>query len=115
MLGMYTLWSLLVSDKLDISKLRGAEHVSRRLLQIERAVKGTPGRANFDGLEFYMRHAEGGLGGTHTPAFDKYVGEVLRGEAMVAKNRRLAQEEAGAATKKKPNKKGNVVAKGDDA
>ena len=41
------------------------------------------------------------MGHSHIPAFDKYVGEVLRGEALVAKNRRLAQEEAEAVTKKK--------------
>ena len=112
--GMYALWCLLVLDKLDISRLRCAEHLSRRLLQIDRAVKGTPGRANFDGLEFYMRHTEGGMGHSHTPAFDKYVGEVLRGEALVSKNRRLAQEEAEAAAKKREKKKEKGAGKGDD-
>ena len=33
-----------------------------------------------------MCHTEGALGQVHTPAFDKYVGNVLRSEALVQKN-----------------------------
>ena len=100
---MYTLWCLVCLDRVDITRLRAGEHLARRLLQINRATRAVPGVANFRGLEFYMRHTEGEMGQVHTPAFDKYVGEVLRSEALVNKNWRLSQEEETAL--KAPNNK----------
>ena len=103
-------------DRLDITRLRAGEHLARRLIQIDKACKASPGKPTFSGLDFYTRHTDGSLGSLHTPASDKYVAEILRGEALVNRNRRLALEESTvvAPKAKAKGKKGAAAADGLD-
>ena len=102
---VHAIYTLVCVDGLDASKLSTGEHLARRVLQIEKAVKIAPGKPAFDGLQSYMKHADGATGTLHTPVFDKYLAGVQRDEALIMKNQRLSVEETEAAGKKKNNNK----------
>ena len=73
---VHAIWSLMCVDGPDASRLRTGEHLARRVLQIEKAVKICPGKPAFEGLQAYMKHADGAMGALHTPVFDKYLAGV---------------------------------------
>ena len=92
-------------DCLDPLNSSAAEHVARRVLQIQKAVKRNPVAPDYTGLEAYMAHTQDLGGSVLTVEFDKYVADVQRGEAAILKQGRLIREEAEASSKPKKNDK----------
>ena len=91
---MFTLWIMACRDRLDLFHSAAAEHLCRRLLQIERAVKKCPKAPEFAGLESVMEHVQDGTSSMVTPEFDKALAERQRTEAQFLKQDRLSREEA---------------------
>ena len=88
------------------------EHITRRILQILAAVRRNPNAPDFEGLDAYMRHMADGTGQLRAPKFGQHIAALMKEEAVVLKQTRLAREEAVEdKTQKKPKGKG----KGDDA
>jgi hypothetical protein len=87
------LWILSTIDRLDLYHIAGFEHICRRLLQIQRAVRRNARAPDFDGLESYMSHALDPSGGVLAPDFDRHVASIQKDEAMILKQGRLAREE----------------------
>ena len=81
-------------DRLNGHRLAVAEKMARRVLQIERAVKHNARQPDFEGLDYYMDDSLDGTGGARAPEFDSWVGELQRTDAFIAKNARMAREEA---------------------
>ena len=93
-------------DRVDFLNLYAAEHLARRLLQIQAAVRRNPKNPDFEGLEPYLAHSRDTSGLVRAPAFDKHVAEIQRAEAQVMKQRRQAREEQEANNKHKNDKGG---------
>ena len=100
------LWYLAVVDRLDVFANTSAEHVSRRILQIQKAVKKNPGSPDFTGLEVYGQHLIDAGGALPSSKFDAHVATTQKAEAFFMKQTRLAREEEAAATANK-NKNNN--------
>ena len=104
---VHSLYLLHCVDRLDGRALATGEHVARRLLQVQRAVRRNPRAPDFEGLEGYMRHSDGASGVALSPAFDKHIAELQKTEATVLKFQRLAREEVdNETTRKKKTDKG---------
>lgn len=88
-----------VHDRLNLPKLSGAEHLGRRAVQILKAIRKNPKNPDFEGLDLFLRHMEGGTATTRTPKFDKFLSETQKTEAAVSKQIRLAREEEDARRK----------------
>ena len=95
------IWYLAVVDRLDIFTNTAAEHTSRRILQIQKAVKKNPSSPDFTGLEVYGQHLMDSGGAISTSQFDAHVATTQKAEAFFLKQTRLAREEEAAAAKKK--------------
>ena len=108
---VYTLWSLAVIDRLDLTHLAACEHLARRFLQIQRAVRKSPKQADFSGLDVYMRHMSEVTPTAYAPQFDKFIAGTMKDEAVTMKSHRMNLEETEQVDKRK--KKG--VAKGGDS
>ena len=67
-----------------------AEHLSRKILQQEKAIKRNPKQPDFTGLDEYERHAAGATGEMYAPEWDKHVSEIHRNQSLIERNRRLA-------------------------
>ena len=80
-------------DRLNVTALAGVEHMARRVLQIQRAVKKNAKAPDFDSLDSYMRHTADASGAAQCPTFEKHIAELQKTEATVAKSLRLAREE----------------------
>ena len=111
---VHSLYLLHCVDRLDGRALATGEHVARRLLQVQRAVRRNPRGPDVEGLEGYMRHSDGASGVALSPAFDKHIAELQKTEATVLKFQRLAREEVDNETtrKKKTDNKDVKGAKG---
>ena len=98
---------LVCVDRLDPMHLSVAEHLSRKVLQQQKAIQRNPKQPDFTGLEEYERHAKGATGEMYAPEWDKHVSEQHRNQALIDRNQRLASEEKQlAATPKKAAKGG---------
>ena len=93
-LAVHTLWFGLTEDLVSPAQLRCMEHVSRRILQAQRAIRRSPRSPDFEGLEAYMAHVGDWTGTSQTPAFDKHMAEAQKNEAFIQKQLRLCREEA---------------------
>jgi len=103
---VYTLHYMHCIDGLDGGHLASAEHVARRMLQIQKAVKRNPKSPDFDSLEAYTRHMVDSTGSAFTPVFDKHVAEIQRASAVTLKQDRLNREEAEHEKERQKGKKG---------
>ena len=88
-------------DRLDPMRSSVAEHISRKILQQQKAIKRNPKAPDFTGLEEYDRHATGAKGEMHSPEWDKHVSELQRNQALIDRNQRLVTEERELASPKK--------------
>ena len=92
---IFTLWTMACRDRLDLRHSVAAEHLSRRLLMIQKAVRRNPGKPNFNELDVYLRHTGDTSGAVFAPAFDQFVATTMKNEALVMKaNRQMAEEAA---------------------
>ena len=125
---MWSLYAIYCVDHLDGRALACAEHIARRVLQIQKATRRNFKAPDFEGLDGIMRHLHMLSGVAQTPKFDLDVATTQRNEGLLLKNARLAREEEaqdltrrqkGPADPKKKNKgkkggKGDLPAAGDD-
>ena len=93
MVHVYTLFYLWCVDLLDGRRLACAEHVARRLLMIQKAVRRCPRQPDFDGLSIYGKHMVDSTGAVVATTFDKFVAESQRNDAQTMKQDRLNREE----------------------
>ena len=115
---IYTLWSAVCLDGLDVQHSVAFEHMGRRLLQVQRAISKNPKAPSFTGLEGYMEHMSTAAAGMKTPGFDKWVAEDAKTKALILRQLRLAQEEQdpapGTGTGGKNGKRNKKGGKDDD-
>ena len=114
---VYTLWTSVCVDGMDPGQVATIEHLCRRILQIEKAVRKSAKAPDFEGLEPYMRHLQDPGLGVDSRVFDAHVADVLKAESMWLKQTRLSQEERVATEKKRKGKKdgkGQKDGQGDD-
>ena len=78
-----------------------AEHLSRKILQHQKAIKRNSKAPDYSGLDEYDRHCTGAKGEIHAPEWDKHVSDIQRNHALIDRNQRLAIEERELATPKK--------------
>jgi hypothetical protein len=81
--------------------LAGAEHLARRVIQIHRAVRRNARAPDFVGLGSYLLHMGEGEAAWPAPDFDRHVAGLMRDEAHVLKQHRVAREEQKSLDKKK--------------
>ena len=105
---LVSLYYLCCWDRCDPTSLIAAEHIARRLVQLQKAVRRNPKQPDFNSLESMMRHCDPIHGTIHTPALDKALSETAKAEANVMKNIRMMEEE-----KVKNNKEEHPKKKGD--
>ena len=110
LLLLYALWLLVCIDGADIVNLSSAEHLARRIMMLERAVRRNPRAPDFEGLDAYMEHMVEGGRGLPLADFEKHISEVQKADAQIMKQARLAREESEADAKRRsgggqPNKK----------
>jgi len=98
---IFTLHYLLCIDGVDARHLAAGEHVARRILQIQRAVKRNPKAPDFDTLGGYTKHLQDSTGRAHAPKFEQFITEGQKTEATFLKQDRLAREEAEAMEKRR--------------
>ena len=67
--------------------------MSRRALQIQRAVRKNPLNPDFLGLESYLLHMTDSTGVAPTPLFDGHIANLARADAQVMKQFRKNREE----------------------
>ena len=109
-------WSinyLVTVDRFNAGRLATAEHVSRRALQLLRAVKRNPRAPSFEGLDAYMEHMDSATGAVRAPEFEKHVMEQQKAEAFVLKQQRLMRDEE-EADRKRSNAGGGGEGRGGD-
>lgn len=110
------LWLMACRDRLDLFHSASAEHISRRIIQIEKAVRKSPRAPDFEGLDAYAEHIKDGAGVLVTPQFDQHVAQRQKTENFLLKQQRQAREEAtslATAAKAKAKAKGKGGGKGD--
>jgi hypothetical protein len=94
----FTVWLLMCVDRVDVRHSAAAEHVCRRILQQQTAIRRDPRSPNYDSLGPYMAHAADTTGVLRAPSFAKHVAETNKDEANILKQQRLAREENDART-----------------
>jgi hypothetical protein len=97
---------LLTVDRLDVGQTHTAEHIARRIVQIQKAVKRNPKNPDFGGLELLMAHMSEAAQGIETRKFDEYLSTEMKTEYQITKNQRQIREEADAAAKQRKGKAG---------
>ncbi len=101
---VFAVWYYAAADGLDPGQSAAMEHLARRLLQIERAVKRNHKNPDFESLGQYTDHmAEPGMG-VRAPGFDAHIAAKMKTENYILKEARLAREEQEAIDKKKKEK-----------
>ncbi|CAK0814760.1 unnamed protein product, partial [Prorocentrum cordatum] len=93
----------LVFDALDVSNLASFELLSRRALQIQRAVKRCPRHPSFEGLELMVSSRLDDSGGAVTTKFDAWVADQQKARGTVLKQERMYRGEADHEDKKYRN------------
>ena len=102
---MFCLWLMVCVDRLDVTQLACSEHICRRVLQLQKAIRRSPKSPDFSGSEPYLRHVADPSLGAATPKFDEFVSGVLKSEGAWMKQSRLAKEEQEAQDKRRNKKK----------
>ena len=110
---MHGLWMAVCVDRLDPYENTFVEHLSRRILQIQKAIRRSPRGPDFDGLNEYMRHSSDQHGEIAAPAFDAFVAEKQKTQATIMKQQRLQREEDDHANKRRQGPKGAGKKDGD--
>ena len=90
---LFAIWTFSVVDRLDPNQSATVEHIARRVLQIQKAVKRNPKNPDFEGLGEYMKHSADASQTLGAPAFDRHVAEKQKVEGMILKQQRLQREE----------------------
>ena len=80
-------------DQLDLAKCALAELLSRRLVQLEQAVRACPRPPNFTGLGTTIEMNWSDRRGLHTDEFTRHFAAVAEADARVMKQTRLLREE----------------------
>ena len=101
----HTLFSLAITDLLDLKHSSTAELLSRRVLEILSAVNRDPQAPDFG--EAYARHVAARHGTGFVPKFKSPLAKMMRDEVLYLKQMRLAREEEEAKTKKPTMGKGD--------
>ena len=78
---------------LDPYRSTTAEHVARRIVQLQRAVRRSPKTHDFEGLSEYMTHVADPSGAFDAPSLGGHVAEVSKAETVVLEQLRLQTEE----------------------
>ena len=73
---IHTIWLMRCVDSLDGANLASAEHLCRRILQIQRAVRRNPRAPDYEGLEGFTEHMVDGAMGVPTADFDRHIAEL---------------------------------------
>ena len=94
--AVHTVYLLGAVDRLNLPKLTAAEHLARRILQIQRAVVRNPRAPDFEALEVFGRHLPSTSQPMRSPHFDKFVTEEQKVSAFLLKQHRLFKEEVNA-------------------
>jgi len=89
----FTLWLMGCVDRTDPRHSAAAEHVCRRILQQQVAMRRDPRSHNYENLEPYMAHTSDMTGVLKATKFEKHVADRNRDRANVMKQMRLAREE----------------------
>ena len=103
----WTLWAMAVYDGFDLRHSVAAEHVARRIMQQQRAIRKSPKSPDFDHLEAYVQHSTDTRGLVKSTRFDQHISSVQRDEAFIMKNQRLTREEVENLNKRKPKNEKN--------
>ena len=88
---VYMLWTKLCVDLLNITHLLSGEHLARRILQIQKAIRRSPKHPDFTGLDQLMASQLDETGGVVTAKFDEWVAQEQKTQAIIMKNTRLLQ------------------------
>ena len=102
----HTLFSLAITDLVDLKHSSTAELLSRRAMEILRAVK-SPDVGSLESYQLYSRHAALRHGSDFAPKFRAPLAKMMRDEVLYLKQTRLAREEEEAKTKKPTMGKGD--------
>ena len=117
----HSLFLMTCHDRLNVTQLTSAEHLSRRILQLLEAVAVDAKQPNFEQLEGYLLHmAEPGTT-SRAGKFAAHIASRQQQHGQILKQLRLAKEEEESKRKKndkekdkdKKDKKGKGDAKGD--
>ena len=98
---------------LDPYRSTTAEHVARRLVQIQKVVRRAPKTDAFEGLGEYMTHGADPSGAVDAPSLGGHVAEVSEAETVELEQSRLQRGEAEAEEKRRRGKNGKEMADGD--
>ena len=90
---IHAVWLAVCVDRLDPYECAVLEHMSRRILQIQKAIRRCPRAPDFEGLSEYMRHSADLSGEIAAPAFDAYVAAKQKDQATILKQNRMQREE----------------------
>ena len=96
------------ADRLNLRRITAAEHLARRVLQIQRAVRKDPRSPLFEGLDAYSRHLLGFLQPMRVPEFDKVVTEAQKVDALIMNQDCFMREETAASRKRERDTGGRV-------
>mgnify|MGYP000311685877 CR=1 FL=1 len=103
---MYALYLLRCVDMLDCSQPNTAEHLSRVILQGQKAARKNPKSPDFTGLVHYTRHCDAATGEVRAPESDKWIAEQNKADGFYLKQMRLSKEEEEANTRAAAKAKG---------
>ena len=101
-----------VRDRLDLRHSSAAEHVARRILQIQEAVEKCARAPEFSGLEDFMTHCSDSGAVISAPKFTAHIADRQKAKSTVLKQYRLAREET-EARRNEGNKAGKKGKKGE--
>ena len=91
--AVHAVYLLGAVDRLNLPRLTAAEHLARRILQIQRAVVRNPRAPDFEALEVFGRHLPSTSQPMRSPYFDKFVTEEQKVSAFLLRQHRLFKEE----------------------
>ena len=101
-------------DRFDLPQTSTGEHLCRRLLQVQAAVKRNPKMPDFEGLEPYLDHVGEASSPLSASSFEAHVASTLKDKAAIMRQMRLAKEEKEAVDAKKKKEAGKGAGKGTD-
>ena len=104
---------MLCYDLLNGTNLASAEMASRRVLQIQKAVRKNPKSPDFTGLDYYMASALDPSGGLSTSSFETHISKIQLTAAQIMRQNRLLGEEISSDTKQKKEGNNKTKQKGD--
>ena len=102
---MFAIYAFTVLDRLDPYQSTTVEHLARRVLQLQKAIKRNPKAPDFEGLSEYTRHCSDAVHALTTPEFDKHVAEKQKQDSWIMKNQRLQREESEQCEKNRQTRK----------